>query len=148
AFQTHPAPAGSALTSIDDQLEAAERPTRRRLKALARFAVGVGLFALVLHWLAPDWNALREAVVFDWRFALLGLLGTTLASFVTAGRWRLLAEAMGGTRLSFATYFYALVLTRLLGQFVPTVAMDLVGRGMALRSAGSERGLGHAATQV
>lgn len=136
------------MISVDEQIEAAERPGRRRLKALARFAVGIALFAGVLHWLAPDWNALRDAVTFDWRFALLGLLGTTLASFVTATRWKLLAEAMGGTRLSFPTYFYALVVTRLLGQFVPTVAMDLLGRGAFLRSAGSERGLGHAATQV
>lgn|GEM_PF-924241 len=125
-----------------------QRRSRRGLKALARFAVGVGLFALVLHWLAPDWSALEATATFEWQFALVGLLGTTIASFVTAARWRLLAEAMGGTKLSFATYFYALVVTRLLGQFVPTVAMDLVGRGMALRSAGSERGLGHAATQV
>lgn len=126
----------------------AQGRARRRFKALTRFALGVALFALVLHWLAPDWGALRATATFAWRFALVGLLGTTIASFVTAARWRLLAEAMGGTKLSFATYFYALVLTRLLGQFVPTVAMDLVGRGMALRSAGSERGLGHAATQV
>jgi uncharacterized protein (TIRG00374 family) len=125
-----------------------ERRGVRHLKAAARFAVGLAVLGLVLWWLAPDWAALRATVRFDPSFALVGLLGTTIASFVTAARWRLLAEVMGGTRLSFASYFYALVLTRLGGQFVPTVAMDLVGRGVALRSAGSERGLGHAATQV
>ncbi|MFO7567125.1 MAG: lysylphosphatidylglycerol synthase transmembrane domain-containing protein [Enhygromyxa sp.] len=117
-------------------------------KQFLGFGVGVVLFVLVLRYLAPDWDALRASVSFDLRYAALGLLGTTLASFVTAARWRLLAEVMGGTKLGFATYFYALVMTRVLGQFLPTVVVDLAGRGMALRSAGSKRGLGHAATQV
>lgn len=129
-------------------IPAARLPTRLRAKDLAGFAVGLVLFALVLRWLAPDWAELRAAARFDWRWALFGLLGTTLASFTTAARWRLLAEAMGGTKLPFVTYFHALVMTRVLGQFLPTMAVDLVGRGMALRSAGSKRGLGHAATQV
>jgi uncharacterized protein (TIRG00374 family) len=123
-------------------------PTRVRPRDLIGFAIGVALFVLVLRWLAPNWAALRASVSFDWRFAALGLLGTTLASFVTAARWRLLAEVMGGTRLSFTTYFHALVLTRVIGQFLPMVAVDLLGRGLALQSAGSKRGLGHAATQV
>lgn len=135
-------------TSIDERLEAAERPARRRIKAALRFALGLALFAVVLRWLAPDWDELVARVDLDFGWALVGLLGTTLASFVTAARWRLLAEVMGGTKLPFVAYFHGLVLTRLLGQFTSTIAMDLVGRGMALRSAGSERGLGHAATQV
>jgi uncharacterized protein (TIRG00374 family) len=123
---------------------------RPKLKDLLGFVVGIALFVLVLRWLAPDWGALRASATFDWRYAALGLLGTTLASFVTAARWRLLAEVMGGTKLPFSTYFHSLVWTRVLGQLplLPTVAVDLVGRGWALRSAGSKRGLGHAATQV
>lgn len=118
------------------------------LWALIKFALGLALFAGVLWWLAPDWQALREAVTIVPLGLALALLGTALASVVTAYRWKLLTETMGGTPLPFGVYLHALVLTRFLGQFVPTLAMDLVGRGVALRSAGSKRELGHAATQV
>lgn len=134
--------------SDDEPVPSVRPPSRIRPRDLIGFAIGIGLFALVLRWLAPDWAALRASATFDIRFAALGLLGTTLASFVTAARWRLLAEVMGGTKLAFSNYFHALVLTRVIGQFLPTVAVDLVGRGLALQSAGSKRGLGHAATQV
>jgi uncharacterized membrane protein YbhN (UPF0104 family) len=135
-------------TSIDEQIEASENPARRRLKSVLQLLVGLALFAVVLRWLAPDWGELLDRVDLHPGWALVGLLGTTIASFVTAGRWKLLAEVMGGTRLPFVAYFYGLVLTRLLGQFTSTAAMDLVGRGLVLRSAGSERGIGHAAMQV
>jgi uncharacterized membrane protein YbhN (UPF0104 family) len=134
--------------SIDQQIDAIEDPRRRRIKAVLQLLVGVGLFVLVLRWLAPNWGELAERIDLHLGWALVGLLGTTIASFVTAARWKLLAEVMGGTRLPFVTYFYGLVLTRLLGQFTSTAAMDLVGRGLVLRSAGSERGIGHAAMQV
>lgn len=134
--------------SVDEQLEASESPTRRRLVAAVRLLFGLALFVVVLRALAPNWQELAARVELHVGWALLGLLGTTLASIVTAARWKLLAEAMGGTRLPFVSYFYGLVLTRLLGQFTSTIAMDLVGRGVALRSAGSQRGIGHAAMQV
>jgi uncharacterized protein (TIRG00374 family) len=121
---------------------------RVKPKDLLKFVLGVVLFVIVLRYLAPNWDALRASVVFDWRYAGLGLLGSTIASFVTAARWRLLAEVMGGTKLAFSNYFFALVYTRVAGQFLPTVLVDLVGRGMALQSAGSKRSLGHAATQL
>jgi uncharacterized membrane protein YbhN (UPF0104 family) len=133
---------------INEQIEAAEDPRRRRLKAAVQLIIGLALFAVVLSWLAPDWGQLLDRVELHVGWALVGLLGTTIASFVTAARWKLLAEVMGGTRLPFVTYFYGLVLTRLLGQFTSTAAMDLFGRGFMLRSAGSERGIGHAAMQV
>jgi len=120
----------------------------RFVSAFVRLAIGVAAFAGVLVWLLPDWRALIDDFTpSPWGFAL-SLLGTTLASLVTARRWQLLLEAMGGDRLPFFTYMRALVVTRLLGQFVPALAVDLVGRGVALRRAGSGRGLGHAATQV
>jgi uncharacterized membrane protein YbhN (UPF0104 family) len=136
------------MKSINEQIEAAEDPRRRRIKAAAQLLVGVALFVLVLGWLAPDWGELLDRVELDLGWALVGLSGTTLASFVTAARWKLLAEVMGGTRLPFVTYFYGLVLTRFLGQFTSTAVMDLVGRGHVLRSAGSEGSYGHAAMQV
>lgn len=131
--------------------EAPGEPARSlwsRVKGPASFVLGVVLFIVVMRWLAPNWAELSARVEFDWRWALLGLLGTTLASFATAARWQLLAELMGGTRLRFLVYFHGLVLTRLVGQFTSTMAMDLVGRGAALQAAGSERDLGHAAMQV
>jgi uncharacterized membrane protein YbhN (UPF0104 family) len=134
--------------SIDQQIDAIEDPRRRRIKAALQLLVGVGLFVLVLRWLAPNWGELAERIDLHLGWALVGLLGTTIASFVTAARWKLLAEVMGGTRLPFLVYLHGLVLTRLLGQFTSTAAMDLVGRGLVLRSAGSERGIGHAAMQV
>ncbi|EDM78285.1 hypothetical protein PPSIR1_08901 [Plesiocystis pacifica SIR-1] len=118
------------------------------LKSTLRAVLGLILFAAVLSWLAPDWAALRDRVELHPGWIAVGLLGTTLASVVTAARWRLLAEAMGGTRLPYVAYFYGLVVTRFIGQFTSTLAMDLVGRGVALRSAGSDRSLGHAAMQV
>jgi uncharacterized membrane protein YbhN (UPF0104 family) len=136
------------MTSIDAQIEATEDPRRRRLKGAVQLLIGLALFAVVLRWLAPNWDELLARVDLRPGWALVGLLGTTLASFATAARWKLLAEVMGGTRLPFIAYFYGIVLTRLLGQFTSTAAMDLVGRGVALRSAGSQRGIGHAAMQV
>ncbi len=116
--------------------------------AFARLGIGVAAFAGVLVWLLPDWRSLVEDFSPSPSGFALSLLGTALASLVTARRWQLLLEAMGGDRLPFFIYLRALVVTRLLGQFVPAIAVDLVGRGVALRRAGSEQGLGHAATQV
>jgi hypothetical protein len=127
---------------------ATRTPPRRLGGAVLRLALGLVLFGGVLWWLAPDLNALRARARLDLTWAAVGLLGTTLASLVTAARWKLITEAMGGTRLPFAIYLHALVMTRFVGQFVPMLAVDLVGRGMALRSRGSERGLGHAVAQA
>ncbi|NVB42194.1 flippase-like domain-containing protein [Pseudenhygromyxa sp. WMMC2535] len=134
--------------SDSDPIEVSQSPGRRRAKGLLRALLGLALFAAVLWWLAPDWGELATRVELRVGWIFVGLAGTTVASVVTAARWRLLAEAMGGTRLPYIAYFYGLVVTRFIGQFTSTLAMDLVGRGLALRSAGSERSLGHAATQV
>jgi uncharacterized membrane protein YbhN (UPF0104 family) len=135
-------------TESTEQLEVSENRLRRKLVSLARLLVGVALFVLVLTLLAPDWSELRDRVELRVGWLLVGLLGSTMASFVTAARWQLLAETMGGARLPYVAYFYGLVWTRLAGQFTSTLAMDLVGRGYALRSAGSGKSLGHAAMQV
>ena len=136
------------MSSIDDEIVAAEDTGRRRLKSILRAVAGLAVFAAVLYWLAPDWAELGARAELHPGWLLFGLAGTTVASIVTAARWKLLAEAMGGTKLPYMAYFYGLVVTRFIGQFTSTLAMDLVGRGLALRSAGSERSLGHAAMQV
>lgn len=125
---------------------------RPRLIAAARLALGLGLVALLLWWLLPgpdDRRALLARATLDPPFLALGLAATWLASVVTSARWQRMAEdAMGGTPLPWLVYFHALVVTRVLGQVSSTLVMDLVGRGVALRSAGSQRGLGHSVTQA
>jgi uncharacterized membrane protein YbhN (UPF0104 family) len=125
---------------------------RARLIAAARLALGLGLVALLLWWLLPgpdDRRALLERATLMPVYLPLGLAATLVASVVTSARWQRMAEdAMGGTRLPWLVYFHALVLTRVLGQVSSTLVMDLVGRGVALRSAGSQRGLGHSVTQA
>lgn len=125
---------------------------KARLVAAAKFLLGLALLIAIVVWLIPgpeDRRALAERAHLDVLYLLLGLLSTFVASVVTSARWQLMAEdTMGGTRLPYLAYFHSLVLTRVLGQVSSTLVMDLVGRGMALRSAGSQRTLGHAVTQA
>lgn len=122
--------------------------TRRKLLAAGKFALGLALLVVVVRWLVPDLSSVIDRVRLDPALLVVGFACTLAASVVTSARWKLMVEAMGGTRLPYPIYFHALVLTRVLGQFTSTLAMDLVGRGLALRTAGSDRGLGHAMTQA
>jgi uncharacterized membrane protein YbhN (UPF0104 family) len=122
------------------------RPSRARTSL--RLAVGLALVAAVLWGLAPRWSELLALVDPDPAAVALALLATTVASAAASGRWKLLAEGMGGTPLRWAVYFHAFSLTRVLGQFTSNLAMDTLGRGVALRSAGSERGLSHALAPI
>lgn len=125
---------------------------KARLVAAAKFVLGLALLVAIVAWLVPGPDERRELAArahLDAVYLLLGLVSTFVASVVTSARWQLMAEdTMGGTRLPYLVYFHSLVLTRVLGQVSSTLVMDLVGRGMALRSAGSQRGLGHAVTQA
>ncbi|MCB9568492.1 MAG: flippase-like domain-containing protein [Myxococcales bacterium] len=121
---------------------------RRRLWSAAKLVLGIALLIAVVRWITPDLAAIAERAEPAPLLGLVGLCGTVIAALVTSARWKVMVEAMGGTRLPYAIYFHGLVLTKVLGQFTSTLAMDLVGRGLALRSAGSERGLGHAMTQA
>jgi uncharacterized membrane protein YbhN (UPF0104 family) len=125
---------------------------KARLVAAAKFVLGLALLVGIAVWLLPGPDERRELAArahLDGFYLLLGLVSTFVASVVTSARWQLMAEdTMGGTRLPYLVYFHSLVLTRVLGQVSSTLVMDLVGRGMALRSAGSQRGLGHAVTQA
>lgn len=126
--------------------------TKARLVAVAKFLLGLALLVAVVLWLIPGPDERRELVAradLSGLYLFLGLVTTFIACVVTSARWQLMAEdTMGGTRLPYHVYFHSLVLTRVLGQVSSTLVMDLVGRGMALRSAGSQRGLGHAVTQA
>jgi uncharacterized membrane protein YbhN (UPF0104 family) len=128
----------------------ASAPTRRWWTGPAKALLGLGLVALVIGLLAPEAGDLsgRLAAGLSLPLLLLGLVGSAVAVLVTARRWQFLAEALGGTPLPYGVYVHALALTRVLGQFSSNVAMDLVGRGVALRAAGSQRGLGHAVLPV
>nr|WP_263430095.1 flippase-like domain-containing protein [Nannocystis pusilla] len=113
--------------------------------------LGLGLLAGLVWWLVPGGDELRAAFArARLRPAWLGvcLLATFVATFVTSARWRLMAESMGGNRLPHIAYFHSLALTKILGQVSSTFVMDIVGRGVVLRAAGSQRGLGHAITQA
>lgn len=125
---------------------------RARLGAALRFLLGLALVAAIGWWLLPGPQERQDLLTRlrpDPLFLLLGFLSTLVASLVTSARWQLMSErTMGGTPLPYLAYFHGLVLTRVLGQVSSTLVMDLVGRGVALRSAGSQRGLGHAVTQA
>ncbi|MCA9715543.1 MAG: flippase-like domain-containing protein [Myxococcales bacterium] len=135
--------------SVDDE-PPIEASARRRVWGVAalKLIAGLALFVCVVLWLAPSGAELRARVELDARFLLLGFVCTTLANLVASARWKLMVEAMGGTRLRYAVYFHGMALTRVLGQLSSSLVMDLVGRGVVLRTAGSRRGLGHAMTQV
>lgn len=116
--------------------------------ALARLAFGGVLLAILLYTLAPDWDAVRDQFEFRPGWFAVGLLGTGLATAFTAARWQLLNEQMTQTRQPYGVYFHYIAITRLIGQFLPMLLMDFVGRGMGLRAAGSKQGLGRLLTPV
>ena len=123
-------------------------PRRARLRSIALWALGASAFAALVIYLVPSWTDLRSRVDIAASHLLVGLAGAALAHVAVAARWKLLSEATGGTRLGFWAYLHSLLVTRFIGQFAPSLATDLLGRGVALRTVGSKRGLGHATTLV
>lgn len=125
---------------------------KARLIAALRFLFGLGLVVAIVWWLLPspqERTDLLDRLRPEPLYLLLAFFFTFAASIVTSARWQLMSEqTMGGTPLPYVAYFHGLVLTRVLGQVSSTLVMDLVGRGVALRSAGSQRDLGHAVTQA
>lgn len=123
-----------------------------RVRSALKFLLGLAVLVAVVWWVVPgpaERQALYARLRPDPLWLLLGFAANFVASVVTSARWQLMTEeAMGGTRLPYVAYFHSLVLTRVLGQVSSTLVMDLVGRGVALRSAGSRHGLGHAVTQA
>ena len=121
-------------------------PARARVRAIAKgilqLLLGVGLFATLLWWVAPPWDEVKDTIRVLPGWLLVSLLGSFVANLVTAARWKLLSEMMGGSHLPYGIYFYYLALTRVIGQVLPTVLVDVLGRGAALKAAGSDSRLG------
>jgi hypothetical protein len=115
---------------------------RAILKGVLQLLLGVGLFAGVVWWVAPPWGEIEDRIQLLPGWLLVSLLGSAAATFVTAARWKLLSEMMGGSHLPYGIYFHYLALTRLIGQVLPTVLVDVFGRGAALKAAGSDSRLG------
>lgn len=111
-------------------------------KGVLQLLLGVGLFAAILYWVAPPWDEIEDRIDLHLHWLLFSLLGSAFANLVTAARWKLLSEMMGGSRLPYGVYFHYLALTRVLGQVLPTVLVDVIGRSAALRAAGSQSRLG------
>ncbi len=108
--------------------------------AIVRFLFGVGLFAAVVAWLMGDAGSIDVEVHAG--MALVGLAASAVANAVTARRWQLLSESMSASRLPYGVYFHHLAATRVIGQFLPLLVVDLVGRSASLRAAGSRAGYG------
>lgn len=130
------------MTTPESPPSAAPARGRAILKGVLQLLLGVGLFAGVLWWVAPPWDEIAGIIRLQPQWLLLSLLGSAVATFVTAARWKLLSEMMGGSHLPYGIYFHYLALTRVIGQVLPTVLVDVIGRGAALKAAGSDSRLG------
>lgn len=111
-------------------------------RGIGQFLLGVALFAGLIYWVAPSWDAIEGTVELHLPWLGVSLAGSLLATIVTAARWKLLSETMGTSRLPYGVYFHYLALTRVIGQVLPTVLVDLFGRTAALKAAGSDSKLG------
>lgn len=111
-------------------------------KGIAQLLFGLSLLAAIIWWVAPPWDEIEDRIHILPLWLLVSLLGSAAATFVTAARWKLLSEMMGGSHLPYGIYFHYLALTRLIGQVLPTVLVDVFGRGAALKAAGSDSRLG------
>lgn len=132
---------------MNDATPAPEPPPRPAAPSIVRAALqlllGVGIFALILWWVAPPWEEIRQLVSLSVGWLVVSFAGSAFATLVTAARWKTLSEAMGASPMRYGVYFHYLALTRVLGQVLPNMFVDLVGRGAALRAAGNRSGLGH-----
>ncbi len=124
-------PAGEELRALG---------TRGWLRAALRLVLGLGLVAAVVWFLREAGGTPRLRLV-PWAWGV-GVLGSALANAVTARRWQLLSEAMTDSRLGYGVYFHHLAYTRVLGQFLPSLLVDLLGRSASLRAAGSRESVG------
>jgi len=122
--------------------------TRRIIVSVAQLLLGVALVGLVLGWLSPSWSEVSARVTLHPRWLLLSVVGSALTTLFTAARWKLLSETMGAGRLPYGVYVHSLALVRLLAQVLPAALVDLLGRGVALRAAGSSDRMGDLLTPL
>jgi uncharacterized membrane protein YbhN (UPF0104 family) len=115
-------------------------PNKRKgiVLAVAKLAFGLALLVVLVRYLSPSWAEIEKTIDLQFAFMLVALGGTAVATAVSALRWRVLAEVMGGERIPFGIYFHYLALTRLVGQFTSVALMDTIGRGAAVRAAASD----------
>jgi hypothetical protein len=141
---TEPEPPGMPAASAEPEPAPTTQRGRGRAiaKGLAQLALGVALFAAVIYWVAPPWDEIEDRIHLLPGWLLVSLAGSAFATLVTAARWKLLSEMMGGSHLPYGIYFHYLALTRLIGQVLPTVLVDVIGRSAALKAAGSDSRLG------
>ncbi|MCH9685999.1 MAG: flippase-like domain-containing protein [Deltaproteobacteria bacterium] len=112
------------------------------LRAAAQLGLGIGLFAALVWWVSPSWEEIEGRIDIHVGWLLFGLTGSAMATVVGAARWKLLSETMGATELPYGVYFHYMAMTRLVSQVLPNLLVDLVGRGTALKHAGSDSKLG------
>ena len=129
-----------------DDTPSPRRPSR--VRSIAQFLLGVALFIGLLWWVVPSWDTVLESFSPSLPLLAVSLLGSLFATFVTAARWKLLTEAMGTSPLRYGVYFHYLSLTRVVSQVLPSAVVDVLGRGAALRAAGSKAALGNLVAPV
>lgn len=110
-------------------------PQKWRLIAGGLF--GVTLVVGIFYAFGPDLSALADPPRLDLGYAASAWVASALTTLVTARRWQRLHEAWGGTRLRFGAYVHALAISRFLAQVLPAALVEVMGRGAALRRAGS-----------
>jgi uncharacterized membrane protein YbhN (UPF0104 family) len=116
---------------------------RSWVRPILQFALGLGLFIGLVVWAVPSWADFRAQLSLSIGWLAVSTLGSLLATFVTAARWKILSEAMGVGEIRYGVYFHYLALTRVLGQVLPSAVVDVLGRGAALKAAGSKSALGN-----
>ena len=116
-----------------------EQPEPAIGRTLLRLALGLALFGAVIAVLV-DAGGRPQLRFVAWAWGV-GIVGSALANAVTARRWQLLSEALTDARLPYGAYFHHLAWTRVVGQFLPSLLVDLVGRSASLRAAGSKESM-------
>ncbi len=116
---------------------------RKLIWPLAQLVIGLGLFVVCMWWAIPSWEEFTDKLELSAGFLLLSCAGSLMATFVGAARWKMLSETMGVGEIRYGAYFHYMALTRVLGQILPGALVELVGRGTALRVAGSRSAFGN-----
>jgi hypothetical protein len=121
---------------------------RKWALGVAKFLLGAAIFGALVWWLGPNWDEVQARFHFSWGWFAVSFSGSALATAFAAARWKVLNERMTSTRLGYGAYFHYIALTRFVGQFTSLLFMDLVGRSVGLKAAGSDQGIGRLITPV